>query len=171
MKTPLKSLTIVLGTTLSVLASSQAASAVLFNWSYTTAGSDVYTGMMEGVQVDQNTVNVTSVFMSQLNGIDLAPTPIVLDIYAAQNTTGIVSFDGSFMSLSACRDTSCYYGLQGGIFMGDFFTTISESNITIDAEDFAPARWTLTEVPEPSSTLALVGLGLSALAQSCLKKN
>ncbi|MEA5534373.1 hypothetical protein [Crocosphaera sp. XPORK-15E] len=163
------------GTTLTLLMGNTAASAASFNWSYTTAGGSIYTGMLDGnIQSNGNTINVTSVMMSQLNGSSLPETPIVRSSSGVLGSLGIVSLNGLTMNLGACTDTSC----NSGIFIGDlgfgsgeFFSTTADFGN--DFETFESSRWTLAEkprVPEPSATLAFVGLGLAAVAKSSLKK-
>lgn len=176
------SLGVITGTITSVLMSTSPAVAAVFNWSYTTEGNDVYTGMLEGdIQGDGNTVDVTSVFMTQLNGIDLPTTPTITDSLATENTMGFVSLDNSFIDFGACNEAtlSCenngiFISLDFGFFTanGDFFP--EPGDLT---ESFALSRWELTEkidvagVPEPSLTFALVGLGLSTLIKTSLKKD
>ena len=176
MKKIIASLVLVSGTTASLFIGTNSVLAASFNWSYTTQGGDLYTGMLDGeVQVDDNTINVSSVFMSQLNGFDLPDTPIIRDSEAVLNSTGIVSFDGSTMNLGACTDTACNDGMFiGNLGLGgsNFFST--SVNFGDDFEDFEVSRWTLIEkpsVPEPSLTFALVGLGVSTLVKSSLKKH
>lgn len=173
------SLAFLTGTTASLLMSTSSAVAAIFNWSYTTGNGNIYEGMLEGdIQGDANTVEVTSVFMSQLNGVDLPATPVIRDSFGVLGSTGIVSLDGTITDLGACIDSSCL----SGIFIGDFglpipiqFTT--SPDFGNDSEDFNAANWQLTEkaavvgVPEPSVTLALVGLGLSALIKTSFKRN
>ena len=173
------SLGVITGTITSVLMSTSPAVAAVFNWSYTTEGNDVYTGMLEGdIQGDGNTVEVTSVFMTQLNGSDLPETPIIRNSEGLLDSTGVVSLNGMMMDLGACTDTAC----DDGIFIGDlglgasnFFSTTT--NFGDNFDDFNAANWELTEkidvagVPEPSLTFALVGLGLSTLIKTSLKKD
>ncbi|MDJ0662447.1 MAG: hypothetical protein QNJ42_23615 [Crocosphaera sp.] len=170
------SLAILTGTTTALLMENNAALAAAFNWSYETGNGDIYTGMIEGeVQADGNTINVTSVLMSQLNGIALPQTPIIRDSEGVLGSTAIVSLNGTTMDLGACGDTDCL----SGIFIGDlglpqanqFSTSV---NFGDDFETFNAENWTIAEkptVPEPSVTLALVGLGLSTLVKSSLKKH
>ena len=174
MKKVLTSLAIFAGTTTSLLGSTNAAFAAVFNWSYTTGGGDVYTGMLEGeVQGDENTINVTSVFMSQLDGVDLPETPTVSDEFGNTSNPTIVTLDGTFMNFGACDDTSVICGTNG-IFISttnNFFSTTA--NFGDDFETFNPDNSNIAEkplIPEPSLTLALVGLGISGLAKTFLKK-
>ncbi|MDJ0511627.1 MAG: hypothetical protein QNJ64_20600 [Crocosphaera sp.] len=171
----IKSLAALTGTMTALWMSTNSAVAAVFNWSYTTGGNNVYSGMLEGnIQEDTNTVDVTSVFMSQLNGSNLPATPVIRDSSSLLGSTGVVSFDGTTMDLGACLDTSCL----SGIFIGNFGISIpiqftTSSDFGNDSENFNAANWQLTEktIPEPSLTLALVGLGLSALLKTSVKKN
>ncbi|MEA5511857.1 hypothetical protein VB715_18965 [Crocosphaera sp. UHCC 0190] len=163
------------GTTLTLLMGNTAASAASFNLSYTTAGGSMYTGMLDGdLQLDENTINVTSFIMSQLNGSSLPETPIVRSSSGSLGSLGIVSLNGSIMNLGACTNTTCNSGIfigNLGFEGGDLFSATTAFGPNF--EPFESSRWTLTEkppIPEPSVTLALVSLGLVAVAKSSLKK-
>lgn len=131
--------------------------------------------MLEGdIQGDGNTIDVTSVFMTQLNGIDLPNTPTITDSLGDINNPGLVSFSGSLMDLGACSVSGC----SEGIFIStnlEFFSTTT--NFGDNFEIFNAANWELTEkidvagVPEPSLTFVLVGLGLSTLIKTSIKNN
>ncbi len=131
--------------------------------------------MLEGEQQGDE-INVTSFFMSQLNGSDLPETPIVRNSLGVLGSTGVVSLDGEIMNLGACADTGCV----SGIFIGDFGLPIAIQFVTTTdfgnySEDFNTANWRIEEkltlaIPEPSLGLALVGLGFSGLVKTFLKK-
>ncbi|MDJ0599639.1 MAG: PEP-CTERM sorting domain-containing protein [Crocosphaera sp.] len=174
------SLVIFTGTTASLLIGTNSALAASFNWSYETTEGNIYTGMLEGdVEPDGNTINVTSVFMSQLNGIDLLATPIIRNSAGLLSSMGIVTLNGTTMDLGACQTPDCL----SGIFIGNlgfpdstFFSTSSEFGN--DFENFNAGNWNIEEktivsvpVPEPSLTLALLGLGLSGLVKISIKKD
>ncbi|MDJ0729140.1 MAG: hypothetical protein QNJ33_04025 [Crocosphaera sp.] len=174
------SLAILTGTSLSLLVGENSALAASFNWSYETAGGNIYTGMLEGdVQGDGNTINVTSVFMSQLNGSDLPETPIIRSSEGVLGSTGIVSLNGTTMDLGACADSDCLSGIfignLGTPFPAQFSTSVDFGD---DFEEFNAGNWNIEEksivsppsVPEPSLTLTLVGLGFSSLVKTFLKK-
>ncbi|MGK7958013.1 MAG: PEP-CTERM sorting domain-containing protein [Crocosphaera sp.] len=181
MKKFVTALAIITGTTASLLMGTKAALSASFNWSYTTEGGDVYSGMLDGdVQEDGNTINVTSVFMNRLQEADsstiisLPPTPVITNSEGEIGSTGVVSLDGTTMDLGACADTGCL----GGIFIGDFglpipIQFIASSDFGNASENFNVGNWDLSEkptVPEPSATLALVGLGLFSLVKTFRKK-
>ena len=180
MKTIVTSLVMLTGASTSLLMGTKVALSASFNWSYTTESGDVYSGMLDGeVQGDGNIINVTSVVMSKLQEFDsptiinLPETPIIRDSEGMIGSTGIVSLDGTTMDLSACGDTGCL----SGIFIGDFGVPIPIQFITStdfgnDSENFNAGNWNISQklnVPEPSFTLALVGLGLSSLVKTSLK--
>ncbi|WP_107666363.1 hypothetical protein [Cyanothece sp. BG0011] len=170
------SLTILTGTSVSLLMGTTSALAASFNWSYETGVGNIFTGMLDGeVQEDGNTINVTSVSMNQLNGINLPSTPIIRNSEGLLNSTGIVSFDGTIMNLGACETTDCLTGIfigNLGIFSNTVLSTSPEFGDGFD-DPFEPSRWNIAEkpkVPEPSLTLALVSLGLSGIIKTSLKK-
>lgn len=182
MKKFVTALAIMTGSTASLLMGTKAALSASFNWSYTTGDENVYSGMLDGdIQEDGNTINVTSVFMSQLNGMDLPETPIILSSDTMLGSTGVVSLDGTTMDLGACANTDCFTG----IFIGDlglaegtiaFITSLDFGGAD---EEFNAENWTIEEkaivsppsVPEPSLTLTLVGLGLFSLVKTSKKKH
>ncbi len=182
MNKSIASIGVITGTITSLLMSTSSATAAVFNWSYTTEGNDVYTGMLEGdIQGDGNTVEVTSVFMTQLNGSNLPETSTITDSFATENTMGFVTLDNSLIDFGACNEAtlSCenngiFISLDFGFFTanGDFSPETGDLN-----ESFALSRWDLTEkasvtaVPEPSLTFALIGLGLSTLIKTSVKNH
>jgi hypothetical protein len=98
-------------------------------------------------------------------------------VFGENSQPALVTFNGSVMNLATCTDSNCQQGLIFGngfsdpglnVFNGVFPPTVNVG------ETFAPSRWTLTQkqvsVPESSSTLALVGFGLSMLTGSLVRR-
>ncbi|MEA5509728.1 PEP-CTERM sorting domain-containing protein [Crocosphaera sp. UHCC 0190] len=161
----LKTSLAVAATAISLTAFTSPAQAALFNFSYTLIGGDVLSGMLDGdVQGDGDTVSVNSISMPLFNGVAGPDLPFVVSNSAGPSLPATVSFSGSVMDIIACTNSDCG---DGFLFDGSMY--ISGVSYGDAFEPYNPNNWSLTAkateaVPEPGSVVALLGLGLGALA-------
>ncbi|AOC54811.1 hypothetical protein amyaer_4124 [Microcystis aeruginosa NIES-2481] len=191
LKTSLAVATTAIG--LTILASP--AQAALFSFSYTfnnpfsspTADTPVtVTGTLTGTATG-NIVDVTQVTPLSLSYAGTTLNWTDFDSYSnAFSSSGApakVSFDGSVMDIVFGSDTgwSEYFGFgpsaidpANGLVFNSLFAAAPLDALDTDAEDtpFVPTAltWQLQLVPEPGSVVALLGLGLGALASKVIKK-
>ncbi len=157
-----------LGAAIALLAVPSSAVAASFSWSYETGLGDIYTGIFEGtVQPDGNTVEVSKVENTKLNGNLLPATPFVFPLLLASSVP-VVSFDGELMDIIACTDVSCnesFSFIQTPTDAPEFFATLDFGDVL---ETYSSAFFQLQPVPEPTSVLGI--LAVSTLAGLFVKK-
>lgn len=150
---------IVLNLPASVLAAS-------FSWSYLNQTGDLYTGIMEGiVQTDGNTIEISKVENTRVNGNLLPATPFVFPALLS-SLVPIISFDGTVMDIIACQDAGCNEGFLFAPQSPPALTPIEfatspayDTGGTGFTETFSPAFWQLQSTPESTSILGIVLMG------------
>ncbi|TRU01324.1 PEP-CTERM sorting domain-containing protein [Microcystis aeruginosa] len=156
----------------------QSASAATFNFSYTSSAGTITATVDGTLQLDNNTVFVSSISNTTFNGSPAPALPFIgsyLDsILAGGVLTGqaVLSLDGAGLDFIACNTTNCIDGfgfLPPNAIVGnttDLFASGSAYGSTF--EPFVLANYSLTPagtptVPEPSTVLGLLsvaGVGL-----------
>ena len=147
------------------------ASAATFNFSYTSSAGTITATVDGTLQLDNNTVFVSSISNTTFNGSPAPALPLTgsyLNSIFASVITGqaVLSLDGSGLDFIACNTTNCNDGfgfLPAGIIAPvDLFASAGGYGIT-GLELFVLANYSLTTVPEPATVLGLLsvaGVGL-----------
>ncbi|WP_043995504.1 PEP-CTERM sorting domain-containing protein [Microcystis aeruginosa] len=148
----------------------QSASAATFNFSYTSSAGTITATVDGTLQLDNNTVFVSSISNTTFNGSPAPALPFIgsyLDSILAGVVTGqaVLSLDGSGLDFLACDTTNCIDGFgflpAGLIDTVEYFASGSVYGSTF--EPFVLANYSLTTVPEPATVLGLLsvaGVGL-----------
>ena len=156
----------------------QSASAATFNFSYTSSAGTITATVDGTLQLDNNTVFVSSISNTTFNGSPAPALPFIgsyLDTILAGNVvTGqaVLSLDGSGLDFVACNTTNCIDGFAflpaGLIAPVDLFASGDGYGSLGSGEPFVLANYSLTPagtptVPEPATVLGLLsvaGVGL-----------
>ncbi|CCI01500.1 PEP-CTERM sorting domain-containing protein [Microcystis aeruginosa] len=155
----------------------QSASAATFNFSYTSSLGTITATVDGTLQLDNNTVFVSSISNTTFNGSPAPALPFIgsfLDsILAGGVVTGqaVLSLDGSGLDFIACNTTNCGssgFGFSPPNVVGnpfDLFASIGGyGSVPLPGgEPFVLANYSLTTVPEPATVLGLLsvaGVGL-----------
>ncbi|MCZ8225129.1 MAG: PEP-CTERM sorting domain-containing protein [Microcystis sp. LE19-84.1B] len=148
----------------------QSASAATFNFSYTSSAGTITATVDGTLQLDNNTVFVSSISNTTFNGSPAPALPFIgsyLDSILAGVGTGqaVLSLDGSGLDFVACNTTNCIDGFgflpPGLIGPVEFFASGGGYGSTFGV--FVLANYSLTTVPEPATVLGLLsvaGVGL-----------
>ena len=147
------------------------ASAATFNFSYTSSAGTITATVDGTLQLDNNTVFVSSISNPTFNGSPAPALPFVgsyLDSIFGGVVTGqaVLSLDGSGLDFIACNTTNCIDGFgflpAGFIAPVDLFAS-SDGYGSTGGEVVVLANYSLTTVPEPATVLGLLsvaGVGL-----------
>jgi len=144
------------------------ASAATFNFSYTSSAGTITATVDGTLQLDNNTVFVSSISNTTFNGSPAPALPFIgsyLDsILAGVVVTGqaVLSLDGAGLDFVACNTTNCIDGFGFLPPNADLFASGSAYGSTLP-ELFVLANYSLTTVPEPATVLGLLsvaGVGL-----------
>ena len=147
------------------------ASAATFNFSYTSSLGTITATVDGTLQLDNNTVFVSSISNTTFNGSAAPALPLTGSFVAfvSGSLTGqaVLSLDGSGLDFIACDTTGCDDGF-GFIPAGfgspvELFASGAGYGSVNFGEAFLLANYSLTTVPEPATVLGLLsvaGLGL-----------
>ena len=160
------------------------AQAALFSLNYTDVNGKVLTGLLTGTAAG-NLITVTAATNFKYDGVSLGWDPTYVDSYAhfvdsTLSTTAQVSFDGSIMNFAAANTSdfgdqvlafgdSALVGESGLIFTA-LFPGINGGEFYEETFNPSALKWSVTLVPEPGAVVALLGLGLGALASRVRKQ-
>ncbi|MGV2388456.1 MAG UNVERIFIED_CONTAM: PEP-CTERM sorting domain-containing protein [Microcystis novacekii LVE1205-3] len=150
------------------------ASAATFNFSYTSSAGTITATVDGTLQLDNNTVFVSSISNPTFNGSPAPALPFVgsfdaLILSGSLTGQAVLSLDGSGLDFIACDNTDCdndvfgfYTGndIAGNVSTG-FFSERSYGST--GGEVVVLANYSLTTVPEPATVLGLLsvaGVGL-----------
>lgn len=177
LKTSLAVATTAIG--LTILASP--AQAALFSFSYTDVSGKVLSGTLTGTAAG-NVVTVTGYNNDLTYDGTLLGWGTQTYVYSWTQFNGVtpvdpilpaqLSFDGTVLDFVAgdSEDFSGTYFAFGDIGQGQKFTRLFAGDANPVTETFNALNWELQLVPEPGSVVALLGLGLGALASKVRKK-
>ena len=155
------------------------ASAATFNFSYTSSLGTITATVDGTLQLDNNTVFVSSISNTTFNGSPAPALPFI-GSFDAFNLSGgsltgqaVLSLDGSGLDIIACDNTACDNDLFGFGTANDIAGNVvtgfaSEGSYGSTVELFVLANYSLTPtgtptVPEPATVLGLLsvaGVGL-----------
>ncbi|GAL94666.1 MAG: PEP-CTERM sorting domain-containing protein [Burkholderiales bacterium] len=147
------------------------ASAATFNFSYTSSLGTITATVDGTLQLDNNTVFVSSISNTTFNGSAAPALPFVgsfAGFISSGSVTGqaVLSLDGSGLDFAACDTTLC--NNNGFGFLASTFASIGGYGSLSAGELFVLANYSLTPagtptVPEPATVLGLLsvaGVGL-----------
>jgi len=149
------------------------ASAATFNFSYTSSLGTITATVDGTLQLDNNTVFVSSISNTTFNGSPAPALPFIgsfdaLNLSGSLTGQAVLSLDGSGLDFIACDNTACDNDLFGFFTGSDIFGNVatgfrSERSYVPTFELFFLANYSLTTVPEPATVLGLLsvaGVGL-----------
>lgn len=149
------------------------ASAATFNFSYTSSLGTITATVDGTLQLDNNTVFVSSISNTTFNGSPAPALPFIgsfdaLDLSGSLTGQAVLSLDGSGLDFIACDNTACDNDLFGFGTANDIAGNVatgfaSERSYSSTVELFVLANYSLTTVPEPATVLGLLsvaGVGL-----------
>jgi len=146
------------------------ASAATFNFSYTSSLGTITATVDGTLQLDNNTVFVSSISNTTFNGSAAPALPFVgsfAGFISSGSVTGqaVLSLDGSGLDFIACDTTGCDDGF--GFIPAGFGSPVelfaSGAGYGSVTEAFVITSYSLTTVPEPATVLGLLsvaGVGL-----------
>ncbi len=155
------------------IASAAPANATPYDFSYTFSnGVDVLAGTLDGtLQPDNNTVVISAITSAAFDGVTGPALPYLNSLEGFLNLPGffppVASLNGSILDFLSCTDASCSDGFlfdSQGVFSSGTPEVITGLSFgSIRDEVYAPARWSMTAVPEPG-TIGLFVTGLFAFS-------
>ena len=141
------------------------ASAATFNFSYTSSLGTITATVDGTLQLDNNTVFVSSISNTTFNGSPAPALPFVGPFFGGLAPEAALSLDGSVLNFIACEDTTCNSGfgfVPAGI-IAPVAVFLSAGGYGSVGELFVLANYSLTTVPESATVLGLLsvaGVGL-----------